>query len=52
VGPRAGPDAVVMRKIPSPCRESNPRYLTKIEKMISMWNSFLSLRIEFNGLLF
>jgi hypothetical protein len=25
VGPRAGPDAVVKRKIPSPRRESNPR---------------------------
>jgi hypothetical protein len=25
VGPRAGLNAVVKRKIPSPCRESNPR---------------------------
>jgi hypothetical protein len=25
VGPRAGLDAVVKRKIPSPCRDSNPR---------------------------
>jgi hypothetical protein len=25
VGPRAVPDAVVKRKIPSPCREPNPR---------------------------
>jgi hypothetical protein len=25
VGPRAGPDTVVKRKIPSPCRDSNPR---------------------------
>jgi hypothetical protein len=25
VGPRAVLDAVVKRKIPSPCRESNPR---------------------------
>jgi hypothetical protein len=25
VGPKAGLDAVVRRKIPSPCRESNPR---------------------------
>jgi hypothetical protein len=24
VGPKTGPDAVVKRKIPSPCRESNP----------------------------
>jgi len=24
MGPRAGLDAVVNRKIPSPCRESNP----------------------------
>jgi hypothetical protein len=38
VGPRAGLDAVVKRKIPSPCRDSNPpiiqpvakRYTTKI----------------------
>jgi hypothetical protein len=28
VGPRAGLDAVVERKIPSPCRESNPRTAT------------------------
>jgi hypothetical protein len=25
VGPRAGLDEVVKRKIPNPCRESNPR---------------------------
>jgi hypothetical protein len=25
VGPRAGPDTVVKRKIPSPCRDSDPR---------------------------
>jgi hypothetical protein len=25
VGPRAGPDTVVRRKIASPCRDSNPR---------------------------
>jgi len=25
VGPRAGPDAVVKRKIPSPRQDSNPR---------------------------
>jgi hypothetical protein len=29
VGPRAGLDAVVKRKIPSPCRDSNPIYVVK-----------------------
>jgi len=27
VGPKAIPDVVVKRKIPSPCQESNPRTL-------------------------
>jgi hypothetical protein len=37
VGPRAVLDAVVKRKIPSPCRESNPR--TPIVQPVSCSNS-------------
>jgi hypothetical protein len=46
VGPRAGLDSVVKRKIPSPCRESNPaiiqpvaqRYTTELYRLLVHFN--------------
>jgi hypothetical protein len=37
VGPRAGLDAVVWRKIPSPCRDSNPPDLPARRRVLYHW---------------
>jgi hypothetical protein len=41
VGPRAVLDAVVKRKIPSPCRESNPR--TPIVQILGKGKAFCGI---------
>jgi len=51
VGPKAGVDAVVKRKIPSLCRDSNPpisiRWILK-EQAVRMQNGYIWLRTEFS----
>jgi hypothetical protein len=48
VGPRAVPDAVVTRKVPSPCRESNPR--TPIIQPVAQRDKLISATIIMNGI--
>jgi hypothetical protein len=47
VGPRAGLDAVVKRKIPSPCRDSNPQN----ENAVTAVNIMIFVKVVVNSLL-